>query len=107
MKSILKTVILVLAVMVQPLAEASAADKPLMVVRFTNPYVEYQTSLGMVVRSAVKAKKDVIFDVVAGNQVIGAGSRVAQDIIAMGVKPVNVNVRRSGINNNEVLIFVR
>lgn len=110
MKSILKT-LLVAAVLSSAVpaalsAQASSAE-PFVVLRFTGPYLDYQGSLSRAVKSAVGAKKNVVFDVVAGRQVAMYGNQVARDIIAMGVHPTNVNLRASGINNNEVLIFVR
>jgi hypothetical protein len=105
MKSILK--LMVLAVMLSFAAPAMAGYQPLMVIRFNNPYVQYQSSLGMAVSAAVKTKGDVIFDVVAGNQAQNAGMMVARDIVSMGVWQKNVILHSSGLNNNEVLIFVR
>jgi hypothetical protein len=113
MKSILKTVFLALVIAVFcPMPDAfvqagAESRKPLMVIRFNGPFVEYSQSLNMAVVAAVKAKQTVIFDVVAGRQVQAMGNQVAREIVAMGVNPNKVTLSGSGINNNEVLIFVR
>ena len=106
MKSILKRFLLLFIVLTAN-AEAYQYNQPLMVIRFNSPYVEYEKSLSMAVTAAVKAKKDVVFDITAGTGARMQGGRVAQDIIQLGVKPTNVRLRNSGFNNNEVLIFVR
>ena len=92
MKSILKSFLLMLALLVSAPVAVGAVDlntgvtfvlsapektrKPVMVIRFDGPYTEYEKSLSMVVRSAVQKKKDVIFDVAAGGQAQSEGGQV-------------------------------
>ena len=105
MKSILKSVLLAFVVLGQ--SAVAAPNQPLMVIRFVNPFVDYQSSLNKAVVSAVHAKKDVVFEVMAGNGAGNGGVQIAQDINKMGVTPANIHLRPSGLNNNEVLVFVR
>ena len=109
MKSILKSFALAACMFTLfPAQQTNAASaEPLMVIRFTTPDLNYRDSLGRAVRSAVAAKQNVAFDLVVGAQAAGYAGQVAQDIINMGIRPANVSLRGSNINNNEVLIFVR
>jgi hypothetical protein len=105
MKSITKIILCALTLVAAN--GAMAADEPLVVIRFNNPYVQYKNSLSMAVSEAVRVKEDIVFDVVTGKAVQNMGNQIASDIIALGVRPANINLRQSNYNNNEVMIFVR
>ena len=109
MKSILKSaplksIMLAVTLLTSIPAAAYDAREPLVVIRFSSPDVQYQKSLGMAVSEAVKAKRDVVFDVVSGNQ--NYASQVMRDIANSGIRSGNINFIPSQ-NGNEVLIFVR
>lgn len=88
-------------------AQSYDAREPLVVIRFNNPYVQYQNSLNGAVSAALKAKKDVVFDVVAGPQVQNMAGQVMRDIMSMGVQPNSINFINSGRGGTEVLVYVR
>jgi hypothetical protein len=102
---------------------AFAAEKPVMVIRFNQEYVDYQKSLTKVVNSALAAKPDVLFDVVAVVPEAGSKSdnakmqarasqlaaKLVGNLNAAGVKPeqIRTTYQNSAVADSEIHIFVR
>ena len=94
-------------------AKAEMTGTPLMVIRYNQKDVAYQSSLSFAVREALKTKPSVAFEVVdvTPEGEIGRthGQEVADSISKMGVdrKQVTVRTETGAVANEEVRIFVR
>ena len=107
MKSIVKSILVIAFLLSAVPAQSYDSRQPLVTIRFDDPYVQYQNSLGMAVSQAIRVKQNVVFDIVAGSGAQGAARQVAADIASSGVSQSNITLSSSGYNNNEVMIFVR
>ena len=94
-------------------AKAEITGTPLMVIRYNQKDVAYQSSLSFAVREALKTKPTVAFEVVdvtpEGEISRTHGQEVADSITHMGVDPKQVTTRTEtgAVANEEVRIFVR
>lgn len=94
-------------------AKAEGTGTPLIVVRYNQKDVAYQSSLSFAVAEAKKVKPDVAFEVVdvSPEGTIGRlhGQEVVDSIIHMGVdqKLVTLRSENGAGANEEVRVFVR
>ncbi len=103
---------------------AQGADRPLMVIRFSDVEVNYKNNLIKAVKMAIAAKKDVFFDIVAispelsnkakskefENLMYIQAKEVAENIIASGVEQNMLRTtfqKHNGISANEIRIYVQ
>lgn len=112
----------------QARAEARASqpapgERPLVIIRFDQPNVQYQQALYDAVRQALDRKPDAIFNLLAVSPQAGTASQVtlnstaarrsAEDVLRtltdMGVKSSRVTLLAStqDVNSNEVHVYVR
>ena len=119
MRTILKIITLVIAFNIASFVYAN--EKPIMVIRFNKPVVNYQNSLSMVKQAAISKKPEVFFDVVSitpenlkDKDTIKLYNYQAQEIVEelkyMGINEDKIRLtfqKKPDLKYNEVHLFVR